>query len=506
MDWQTFTRELGLTAEQEPAAKSLVNRAKDLFAEICQRRSASTGVSAFEVIVSELRRLPRPAEEEVAARFFRFLAEETDVDGRPFTELCGEVDENTRGLLAALLDVSQRERVGELYDNLFDLTTGHDPLRSLVRRCLMAGEEPGEPASPDEVREPAYRGLFCRQPFDYAQVESGGSVYLCCPQTLPQPVGNLGDSTLMESWNSDMAMRVRASILDGTYRYCSERTCGLLQQRRLPRTEDVTDAFHRDVIDRGLTRLEKGPATINMSYDRTCNLGCPSCRTEFISVRGRERERVAQIHEKVLSEHLKDAERLIITGSGDPFASHFYLKFLRTFEPESAPGLRIQLSTNGLLLTPAMWESICHRQIDWIDVSVDAARRETYAMNRGGDFARLLDNLAFLGSLRAAGEIRVFQLHFVVQANNYREMKEFTELGLRLGCDQICFKQIVNWGTFSTADFARRAVQQREHPEHEQFLEVLRDPILNHPKIYMHDLGKVHQTIRAESNEWMPTA
>ena len=336
-------------------------------------------------------------------------------------------------------------------------------------------------------------------------MEPDGSVYLCCPQTLPQPVGNLGESTLTEAWNSDLAMRVRASILDGTYRYCSERTCGLLQQRRLQRTEEVTDAFHREVIDRGLTRLERGPAKLNMSYDRTCNLACPSCRTDFIVLRDRERERVAKIHEKVL-QNLDDAQRLIITGSGDPFASHFYLQFLRTFEGESAPGLRIQLSTNGLLLTPRMWESICHRQIDWIDVSVDAASRETYAMNRGGDFARLLDNLAFLSGLRAAGEIGVFQLHFVVQANNYREMTDFAELGLRLGCDLVCFKQIVNWGTFSAADFARRAVQRREHPEHARFLEVLREPILKHPKVYMHDLGKAHQAVLAGGDEGIPSA
>lgn len=337
-------------------------------------------------------------------------------------------------------------------------------------------------------------------------MESDGGLYLCCPQTLPQPVGSLGRTGLMEAWNSDLAAKVRASVLDGTYRYCSERTCGLLQQRMLPRTEDVADPFLRRVIDEGLTRLDRGPATLNLSYDRTCNLACPSCRTQLIVLRGRERDHAAHVHEKVMGDHLRDARRLIITGSGDPFASHFYLHFLRTFEPESAPGLKIQLSTNGLLLTPATWASICHERVDWVDVSVDAATPETYALNRGGDFGRLLENLAFLAGLRAAGEIRLFQLHYVVQANNYREMKAFAELGVRLGCDRVCFKQIVNWGTFAEPEFLGRAVQLAGHPEHGAFLDVLKDPVFRHPAVYLHDLGKLHQSVAVPNHTEPPVA
>jgi iron-sulfur cluster protein/radical SAM family protein len=494
LDWQTFSLELGLSPAQEPAVRGVIDAAKDGFVQVCQRQAGGSRTSPLEALVAQLRLLPRPAEEEIAACFFRFLESEEDgTTGRPFTESCGEVDRGARGRLADLLDPDQQGRLDGLgLGSLMDVATGHDPLGEQVRRCMLAGEEPGEAASMEEA--PRYQGLFCAQPFEYAQVEPDGSLYLCCPQTLPQPVGNLQKTSLLEAWNSAAAAQVRASILDGSYRYCSARTCGLLQQRLLPRAAEVKDPFHRLVLDQGLTRLERGPATINLSYDRTCNLACPSCRTGMIVARGEERERVARIHERVLGAHLADARRLVLTGSGDPFASHFYLQFLRTFEPESAPGLRIQLSTNGLLLTPATWESVCHRLIDWIDVSIDAATPGTYVLNRGGDFDRLLDNLAFLGGLRAAGELRLFQLHFVVQANNYGEMPAFAELGLRLGCDRVCFKQIVNWGTYSPEEFRRRAVQSAGHPEHGRFLEVLRDPVFQHPKVYLHDLGKLHQS------------
>src|SRR4051794_41973221 len=84
MEWQTFTRELRLTPDQEPAVRDLVERAKDRFAEVCQRPAAGPGPSPLQVIVTELQRLPRPAEEEVAARFFRYLTEGKDAGGRRF--------------------------------------------------------------------------------------------------------------------------------------------------------------------------------------------------------------------------------------------------------------------------------------------------------------------------------------------------------------------------------------------------------------------------------------
>jgi MoaA/NifB/PqqE/SkfB family radical SAM enzyme len=499
MEWPALADALGLRAEQAPAVRDLIDAAKDRFPELCRLPAAGSGTSPLEFVVACLRELPRPEEPEIAARFFDFLAGERDAaSGRPFAELCGEADREARQRVSELLDEEQRERLSHLpLESLLDVATGHDPLGEAIRRCMMAGEEPAAAATAAgaaAATEARYEGLFCSQPFDYAQVEPDGNLYLCCPQTLPEPVGNVAESGLMAAWNSEKAGKVRASILDGTYRYCSAQTCGLLQQRLLPRAAEVTDGFHRQVIEHRLTRLERGPRTINMSYDRTCNLACPSCRSGLIVLRGARRERAARIHERVVGEHMRDARRLIITGSGDPFGSHLYLGFLRAFAPQAAPALRIQLSTNGLLLNRAMWESICHPAVDWIDVSVDAATPETYAQNRGGDFARLLDNLAFIGELRARGKLRLFQLHYVVQANNYREMRAFVELGLALGCDRICFKQLVNWGTYSTAEFGRRAVQRSGHPEHEEFLAQLRDPLLAHPRVYMHDLSRLKET------------
>ena len=331
-------------------------------------------------------------------------------------------------------------------------------------------------------------GRFCPSPFEYAQVNPDGKVYGCCPAMLPSPLGDLRFMDLHEAWNSPVAQAVRASVLDGSFRHCDGARCGYIKDGVLPRV-DTLEEEHRAFVRDKKTQLEGGPKIINMSYDRTCNLACPSCRPGSVALKGRSFRAAERIHKNLLRHGLAHARNLIVTGSGDPFASRLFLDFLRGFKPEENPGLRIHLSTNAVLLTPSMWKSIAHEAVDIIDVSIDAASPETYALNRGGNFARLLENLAFLGNLLRNGEIRTFNLHFVVQENNFHEMVDFVALGRRVGASRICFKELQDWGTYGPGEFARRAIHRLEHPRHEEFLSVLRDPGLNGVDVLLFDMG-----------------
>lgn len=360
-----------------------------------------------------------------------------------------------------------------------------------------------------------FAGLFCSKPFEYAQVDSSGAVFLCCPPQIQYtPSGDLTHQNLMEVWNSEQAQAMRSSIIDGSFKYCSEAKCGSLQSRNLPKV-DSPDSPYRHIIETGITRLNRGPKTINFAYDRSCNLACPSCRrgtktinsdfypyykgnakqlmemiekTKIKAEQQRLHNRVKLLHNRVMGSHIKDAQRLIITGSGDPFGSKLYFKFLQDFDPQSAPDLRITLSTNGLLFTEKTWRMICREAIDSIDVSVDAASSKTYRINRGGNYDKLLSNLQFIGELRRTGKLNFFSLHFVVQANNFMEMRDFAKLAQEVHCDRVCFKQLVNWGTYSLKDYLGRAVQMPKHPLHNDFLGVLSDHIFRLPLVNMHDL------------------
>jgi len=145
------------------------------------------------------------------------------------------------------------------------------------------------------------------------------------------------------------------------------------------------------------------------------------------------------------------------------------------------------------LLTERSWLRMknIHDNIQTIIVSFDAGTEPTYEKTRrGGNWDLLLENTARLGRLRKAGELNLLRLDFVVQKANYREMGEFVQLGKKLNADGVMFSMVLDWGTWPPATFREQCIWRRDHPEFEQFLEVLRDPVFDDPTV---NLGNVSE-------------
>lgn len=344
--------------------------------------------------------------------------------------------------------------------------------------------------------------LFCSKPFQWFEVFQGeeiGEIYMCCPSWLETPIGHLQRQSVEEIWNGEVARKIRRSVLDGSFSYCSLVRCPYLQSVTGPvqRVEDVTDEEMLQVIREELTVLPHGPRSINLSYDRSCNLACPSCRSEVIVETDRKREILA-VQDRIRSDALRDARLLYITGSGDPFASPFFRSFLQTLKRAEVPELQeIFLHTNALLWTERMWNTIpeeIRALIRSTEISIDAASPATYSINRrGGNFERLLRNLDFIGGLRREDQLRSVRISMVVQENNFTEMADFVRLGQRFDLDSVFFTQLVNWGTYSEPEFRQRAVHLPEHPRHGEFIEALRDETFDGPIVHMGNLTTVRE-------------
>ena len=343
--------------------------------------------------------------------------------------------------------------------------------------------------------------LFCSKPFKWFEVsgwyEPKGDVFMCCPTWLDTPIGNLQNQSVEEIWNGEKAQEIRRSILDGSFRYCNRSRCPFLQSVSGPveKVEDVQDKDLKLVIEEGLTILPYGPREINCGYDKSCNLSCPSCRTEII-VESKYKRQILKIQGKIQDEAIKDAHLLYITGSGDPFGSPFFRKWLKTMRREDMPLLKnLHLHTNGQLWTPKMWGTISRdvRQlVKSTEISIDAASSETYSINRrGGSFERLLENLEFVSTLRRNGPLERVTISMVVQENNFLEMPDFVRLGQRFDFDTVYFSQLVNWGTFSEKEFTNRAIHLPTHPRHSEFVDLLKDEILYEKLVYLGNLIEI---------------
>jgi sulfatase maturation enzyme AslB (radical SAM superfamily) len=355
---------------------------------------------------------------------------------------------------------------------------------------------------PPDIETPAsevvsLEGRFCANPFRQVDLEPNGTAFACCSSWLPTPMGNLKNQSLMAMWNGHAMQKIRESIYDGSFRYCRHDRCPVIRNGMLPTIEEAgRDPHFGAAVQARRTVLETPPRFLNMVNDRSCNLFCPSCRTgRIIHTEGPEYEKAAKFQKRLLEPYLSEPNEqeftLSITGSGDPFASRVYRELLYTLDGSQYPNMRIALQTNGVLLTPRNWERMAkiHDNISSIIISFDAATEETYDVTRrGGHWSTLLENCARMGELRASGSVRHLRYDFVVQRDNYREMAAFVELARKLGGDTAYFSKMLDWGTWPHFEYLERCPWEPGHPRHDDFLEVLRDPVFDDPFV---DLGNV---------------
>jgi MoaA/NifB/PqqE/SkfB family radical SAM enzyme len=290
------------------------------------------------------------------------------------------------------------------------------------------------------------------------------------------PIGNVFRESLADIWNGPNARRIRESIHDGSFRFCGE--CPFLQGAPSGPVMDrsaVSNERHLAWMNTGTTEVAEVD-DLNLAYDRTCNISCPSCRKSVIVEKGPTLRYLAAVQSRTLAgEALAKIRWLWITGSGDPFASKTYRDLLRSIDPARYPNLSVRLHTNGLLFDEDAWLGLgaARNIVRTVCISIDAATKETYEVNRrGGNFDTLQERLAFVAELRRRGPVRRLEFFFVVQANNFREMPAFAELAREFGADAVLFTPLRNWGTFDDREYAERAVHRPEHAEHAEYRRV----------------------------------
>jgi MoaA/NifB/PqqE/SkfB family radical SAM enzyme len=216
--------------------------------------------------------------------------------------------------------------------------------------------------------------------------------------------------------------------------------------------------------------VEKPPVTLAMLTDRTCNLTCPSCRREH------QTDKPA-MSVQAMVDRLPGLRVITLLLSGDPFASRHAMDFL-TSGDHALP--HVIIWTNGLLL-PKSWPRI-KRKVTVVVMSIDAATQATYEqVRRGGRWGELLTALAFCRDLKDSGEIVEWQINFVCQAANYREMPAFVELGLEYHCTRVQFAAIASWPHLTPAEWERMNIANPTHPEFPQLCQTLADSRLRLP-------------------------
>lgn len=334
---------------------------------------------------------------------------------------------------------------------------------------------------------------FCDVPFREIHTNPSGAVRVCC--FVNTPIGNFNQDSLQNIWVSSFASEVRESILDQTYRHCDKRMCAIAASAS---PDNLEKDGAREEIDRLRTQFLENLELqrVALQHDESCNLSCPSCRPEMLYASKERQEQMIEIQDAWLAgPTLRNAHHVTVSANGDPFASNVYLDLLGKITREQFPKLRLSILTNGLLLTPRRWESLSniHYAVHTILVSIDAATAETYAIvRRGGVFTKLLANLDFIAQLHRSQRVKNFCIKFVISAQNFQEMPAFVRLGKELGCSQVKFQYIDQFGHMGAREYNDASVHHIQHPEHAALLDVLGDPIFDDPIVHMMNPHAIH--------------
>jgi hypothetical protein len=178
--------------------------------------------------------------------------------------------------------------------------------------------------------------LICTKPFEWLEIlnDKNRSAYLCCSAWLNVSAGatqNLDGSSnkkIIETvWKGRLAKAIRRSVLDGSFSYCNKTLCPHLTSINGP-VKHVSESEWQGYVDLLKGDVDFHPKTLNCAYDRSCNLACPTCRTEIIMSDGSRRSADMQYITSLIEQFDGKIEEIYITGSGDPFGSRHYWDLL----------------------------------------------------------------------------------------------------------------------------------------------------------------------------------
>jgi len=308
---------------------------------------------------------------------------------------------------------------------------------------------------------------ICMRPFERLIITHGGDVICCCANQTKRThiLGNVFTNTYEEIWNSDNYKKLRYCVSQGNFEYCYD-SCPVLVNKEL--YQDVVFPREKSVyhFDRWQdASLDTTPKEINIGPDPSCNLHCVSCRKNVVVISKEENEKNYDMLMKVVKPMLKDCRRIIFSR-GEFFFSESLQAFCKTLSKLEYPNLKIDMVTNGQLFTPQKWSWLENVRdlISCINVSIDAATKETYEkLRRGGKWNVLCDNMEFIASLKNKKEIDFLYISFVVQDENFREIPRFVELGKKWGVDRIVFARVFNTGSYTTDELKQADVFNHKH-------------------------------------------
>ena len=204
---------------------------------------------------------------------------------------------------------------------------------------------------------------------------------------------------------------------------------------------------------------------IYLELTTRCNFDCITC------IRNSWAEGLGHMSDELLDsffaqlDDLPELETIHLGGFGEP---QIHPRFNEVVSKIKKLGYRLEIITNGQLLTPKRVRELVELEVDKIFVSMDAPRAEEFEeIRKNSDYPKLLENLEYLRDYKQKKNKTKPKLafEFVAMKDNYQLLPNLMGLAEQLDVEKILVTNLLPY----TEDMVEQTLYQQPEKKSHQF-------------------------------------
>ncbi len=192
--------------------------------------------------------------------------------------------------------------------------------------------------------------------------------------------------------------------------------------------------------------MKSQPPNIEIEMTNRCNLACVQCLRSVGLKPYKLGDMDPENYKRILAQ-FPYAMHISLNGFGEPTMYRHFFDIV-AYTRQERPWAKITIYTNGQLIDEAMAQRIIESGLTEVNISIDAARPETYRrVRRGGKLEPLHDNIRRLVRMRreAGARLPMIGLNYVMVNDNEGELVPFVEQAAEFGVD---FINCISWAAY----------------------------------------------------------
>jgi hypothetical protein len=331
---------------------------------------------------------------------------------------------------------------------------------------------------------------LCPYPFSRMQTSNyedrfdalRGTFLPCVPSWFKEEYFKIpAEENLDDIWNGAQAQELRRRMYEGDFTFCDRAACQIplfdveeLADKRIVFAETPVSAENIEAIKRKDPVMPKGPSSLYLTSDYTCNLKCPICRNEIIP---NATPTASALEEYDFVHRSRGSLEVIkMSNGGEVFYSHLQRKLLKSLNNTDFPQLRrVHIVSNGTLFSQRTYKDLAPGThfIKDVNISIDAGTKETYEKVRGPYWEQVSQNVRWLGEMRRSGQLDYYSFHVIITKENFRDIPDMVALGRECGVDRILIQPFLKGPRQGYADYDAQAIHLTTHPNYQEFIDLL---------------------------------